>query len=262
MEIDNDNPDTPVVIDGENSDTPEPDATADANDTPDAQTDPTPPAPTTDPRMADLEARLARAEEREKEYLRVMERLAPQQQAPAAEQEIDIKKWIAENTEGATATVLAQFADMIERKHARFATKDDIRHTAETTQQMAAQHEEQQAQETLRKRGWTDADIAEAKKRVWETAAKNPGKQLWRSAEAAYREMLGEITTERQFAQADKAQAAKQAVKDRQAKQITPTNAFPAGEGKIKLDLKELRKKAGRPLKTEEVLAALDAQKA
>lgn len=262
MEIENTNPDTPVVIDGENNATPEPVATDDANAPTDAQTDPTPPAPTIDPRIAALEAQVARAEEREKEYLRVMERLAPQPAATAAEPEVDIKKWIAENVQGDSAKILEQFADLMERKHARFATKDDVRQTTETTQQMAAQHEEQQAQDALRKRGVPDADIAEAKKRVWEAASKSPNVRLWRSAEAAYREMLGEIATERQYAQADKAQAAKQAVKDRQAKQITPTNALPAGEGKVKLDLKELRKKVGRPLRTEEVLAALDAQKA
>lgn len=213
------------------------------------------PAPMND-EVAQLRAQLAEQRELMAQLMNQRQQLPPPQQ----EAEPDIEKYILDNFQGESAQAMAKIFKNMEQRIARqYARREELQQTAMQTQQVAVSYQEQQAQNALRSRGVPDADIQEIAKRVNERASKHRGQQLWTSAENAYKETLADLMIERQFAQADKAQQARQAVQARQAKQFVPaSNVAPAGTGKVKIDVREIRKQAGRRLSTAELLEAVE----
>ncbi len=247
----------------ENSATPEQADTQESapEETPQAQaSEPAPLAPALPPandEVAQLRAQLAEQRELMAQYMRG-------QQAPASvpppEPELDIEKFVSDHFQGESAAAMAKVLKHMEQRiERRYARREELMQTAAQAQQVAVSYQEQQAQNSLRSRGVPDADIQEVARRVNERANKHRGQQLWTSADNAYKETLADLLLERQYAQADKAAAARAAVQARQQKAVVPvSNAAPTGNGKVKIDVREIRKQAGRKLSTAELLDAME----
>lgn len=208
---------------------------------------------------AQLRAELAAIrEERALLMEAIKQQRQPEAPKPQAEPDIDIGKIVAENFAGEPAAAIAKVTAALEAKFAKkYAPRDEVQHVQQTTVQMAVDAQLRETGSQFEGKGVPAADVAAAQKMIREDMAKYPGQQLWRSAEAAFQEKLGLITLERQYAKADTLQAKKNNVMARQQKQVAPVNTAPAGTGKVEFNPKELRKKAGRKLTTQELLDAM-----
>lgn len=253
----------PITEGAESSATLEQAANAAPAQSPPVQTtEPPPPAPTApavNPEIESLKAQLAE----QRALMTQMLQARDKPQAPAPAPEVDVQQWIKDNVADNSQALFAEFANVLEKQYARkFASRDEYATTQQTAAEMAARYAEQQAQDNLKARNVPESDIAEVRKRIWEKAQANPGKQLWDSAEQAYKETLADLLLDRQYANADKAKAAKDAVKQRQQAQVQPQPQAPAGTGKPKLDYKALKKQMGRPLTVAELMEAHERARA
>ena len=199
----------------------------------------------------ELRKMVADMKEREERYLALLEKTNT---PPPAQQEAepDPMQILEDNFDGDTLVAMKAVVSSLEKRYARAA---DVASVQTTTHQMSIQREEEAAKAEFVSKGVPQADVDEAHRRIYDRFNKKGPNPEWPTPRAAYRDVLNEIMIERNYAKADKAVAAKQAVRERQAKTATPETVTPAGSGKVKVDVMELRKKYGRKLTTAELIA-------
>lgn len=200
-----------------------------------------PAAPVSDPRIERMEQELAAMRDREREYLALLGRQQPQQQAqPEMPMGEYAKQYFGENSAAGIAKIMEEMERRLSR---RFADRNDVDQIRGATTHLVANTVEQQAIEELRGMKVPESEIriihAEAQKEAREQA-RNGIAIPPQMAKYIYKAKLAERQAAQGVTTADAAAAAKARVAARAQKAGTPAVPAPSGNAKIELSDDEL----------------------